>query len=139
MGAVFGGMIFIIWLAFIALWVLALVFWIKSLVEVVKYPEAVWQWARVDKTTWLLIVILLGWIGALVYWFSQRQKLLAVQADLASRGLLYGPPPQAYAPPPQQYGYSQQYGYPQQQGYPPAPQQPTAAEPPPLDPPSPPD
>lgn len=102
MGGVFV-LFWIVWLAVISFAIVATVLWVIALVEVLRYPDAVWAHARTDKTTWILVVVLAGGIGALIYWFSQRKGLKAVEADLAMRGMLHAPPQQAYG-----YGY----GYP---------------------------
>ena len=52
-----------------------LVFWIVALVDCVRRPETVYRVAGTEKVTWVLIVALAGWIGGLVYWFSQRARL----------------------------------------------------------------
>lgn len=93
-----------VWLALMAFAVVSIVLWILSLVEVLRYPEPVWRYAGTDKTMWILVIVLAGGIGALVYWFSQRKRLKAIETDLAARGLLYAPPPQPYGPYPQQPG-----------------------------------
>lgn len=110
MGGVFA-LLSIIWFAMIAFAVVSIVLWVLSLIEVLRYPDPVWAYAGTDKTTWILVVVLAGGIGALIYWFSQRKRLKAVEADLRARGMLN------VAPPPQ-YGYG--YGYPQA-GPPPGP------------------
>ena len=56
-----------------------LVFWIVALVDCVRRPEAVYRVAGTEKVTWVLIVALAGWIGGLVYWFSQRARLEAIE------------------------------------------------------------
>lgn len=93
-----------IWLALMAFAVVSIVLWILSLVEVLRYPEPVWRYAGTDKTMWILVIVLAGGIGALIYWFSQRKRLKAIEADLGARGLLYAPPPQPYGYYPQQLG-----------------------------------
>lgn len=45
-------------------------FWIWMLIEVVTKEPAEEQ----SKVMWILIVALLGWIGALVYYFARRPK-----------------------------------------------------------------
>ena len=64
---------FIIMLLFYGLgcmfFVAAMAFWIWMIVDVAtKEPPGN------DKIVWLLIVILLHWIGALVYFFARRRK-----------------------------------------------------------------
>lgn len=82
----------LLWLGMLAFVVLAIVVWILALVEVLRYPDAVWGYAGTDKTTWILVVVLAGWIGAIIYWLSQRKRLKAVESDLRARGMLHPPP-----------------------------------------------
>ncbi len=49
-----------------------LVFWIFMLVDVVQREN--WEHEN-DKTTWILVVVLAGAIGALIYYFTVRKKL----------------------------------------------------------------
>jgi hypothetical protein len=69
-GALIGGMFGLLWLGFAALGCVALVFWIYALVDAVKrdFP------GENEKLIWVLIVVLAGWIGALIYWFVGRPK-----------------------------------------------------------------
>ncbi len=57
-------------LVFIALFVLMLVFWIMMLVDAVqrKYKE------ENDKIVWILIIVLVGVIGAIIYYFVVKKK-----------------------------------------------------------------
>lgn len=63
------AMIFI-WLLFIAIIVLAIIFWIKMLIDAInrKYPN------ENDKTVWILVIVLVGIIGAIIYYFSVKKK-----------------------------------------------------------------
>lgn len=56
------------------------VFWIVALIEVAKVPDRAFRAAGTEKTTWLLVVGLAGWIGALIYWFGTRQQLVRIGA-----------------------------------------------------------
>ena len=62
-----------------------------SLVDIVRRPEWQWKLAGQEKVLWLLLVILLNLLAitSLVYWFSIRKKLLAVEA--AARAGQFGP------------------------------------------------
>jgi TctA family transporter len=72
----FVGLFFIVFVLLqMFIWGLAiasLVFWIFMLVDVVQRTN--WENEQ-DKTTWVLIVVLAGIIGALIYYFSIRKKL----------------------------------------------------------------
>jgi hypothetical protein len=81
----------------------SLVFWIYTLVVVVKTPDAVWQQTRDDKVIWVLVIALLGWVGALVYWIVVGMKLRRTKAWFDQNGYPPAPPPYGgYPPPPQQ-------------------------------------
>ena len=72
-GFVFGlfGILFsLIWLVFFGAMIAAMVFWILMIVDVVKrdFPK------QDDKTVWILIVILAGIIGAIIYYFMIKRK-----------------------------------------------------------------
>jgi hypothetical protein len=68
MGTFVGSFVlfFIIaWLAFVVLMILALIFWIFMLIDVAKRNFK----NENDKIIWVIIVALLSWIGALIYYF----------------------------------------------------------------------
>ena len=58
------------WLCAMVIGIAGLAFWIYVLVDVVQreFP------GENEKLTWVLVVALTGWIGALVYWFVGRDK-----------------------------------------------------------------
>jgi hypothetical protein len=56
-----------------------LAFWVVALVDCIRRPEIVYRVAGTEKVTWVLIVALAGWIGGLVYWFSQRARLQEIE------------------------------------------------------------
>jgi hypothetical protein len=62
---------------FFALWVFGLVFWIVKLVQVVRIPEHQYRAAGTDKTAWVLVVVLASFIGALIWHFGPRRRVLA--------------------------------------------------------------
>ncbi len=66
---------------FFLVWLAGLAFWIMKIVEVAQIPDPQYRAARTDKTTWVLIVVLLGVIGALVWHFAKRQEVLAATAS----------------------------------------------------------
>jgi hypothetical protein len=91
----------IIWVAMLAVATGGLVLWIMALIEVVRYPDQVYRAAGTEKTTWVLVVVLVGSIGALIYWFGPRKRLKAAEPYAYAWG--YGMPPgQPY--PPGSYG-----------------------------------
>lgn len=79
----------------------ALVFWIVTLVEVAKIPDHQYRLGGADKTTWVLLVALLGAIASLIWRFGQTRVRVLAAAGVPPYG--YGPPPPAMAPPPGWY------------------------------------
>ncbi len=67
-----------LWFAFA---IFALVYWILMLIDVIKRTN--WE-NESDKTLWLLVVILLGILGALVYRFVVVSKLGKASAQKTS-------------------------------------------------------
>jgi hypothetical protein len=63
-------------LLFLAIWVAAVVFWIVVIVEVAKIPDLQFRAAGSEKIVWLLIVILGGIIGSLVWRFAKRDDVV---------------------------------------------------------------
>ncbi len=73
-------MIFIpFFFGFFALWAAGIVFWILKIVEVAQIPDAQYRAARTDKTTWVLVVVLVGVIGALIWQFAKREEVVAMR------------------------------------------------------------
>lgn len=67
-GAMIGGFvlfIFLIWLVIIIACILLFIFWIFMIVDVAKRNFK----SESDKIVWILVVILAGIIGALIYYF----------------------------------------------------------------------
>jgi len=65
-----GIVFFLIWGLMILAMLALMVFWIVALIDVARreFP------GQNDKMMWVLVVVLAGWIGALIYWFVGRQK-----------------------------------------------------------------
>ena len=98
-----GGIFFLgIWLLMALIGVASLVFWIYTLVEVVRTPELVWRQTRDNQLVWVLVIALLGWLGALVYWIVARGNLRRAKAWFDQNG--YPPPPVYGGYPPQPPG-----------------------------------
>jgi|BarGraNGADG00212_1021973.scaffolds.fasta_scaffold65955_2 hypothetical protein len=74
----------------VGLWVAGFVYWIVALVQVARIPDYQYRAAGTDKTVWVLVVALVGIIGALVWTFAKRRDVLAAQ------GLIPAPPPGWY-------------------------------------------
>jgi Protein of unknown function (DUF2510) len=77
-------------LGFMALGILGLIFWIMKIVEVAGIPDHQFRAAHTEKLTWILVIVLLGWIGALVWHLAKRTDVLA------AAGTLPLPPPGWY-------------------------------------------
>lgn len=72
-GAVIGGLIIffvVLWIVLIGFAIFSLVFWILMIVDVAKRKFK----HENDKIMWILIVILTGIIGALIYYFMVKRK-----------------------------------------------------------------
>ncbi|RJQ54486.1 MAG: PLDc_N domain-containing protein [Actinobacteria bacterium] len=71
----FGVLTLVCGFFFFVIWLAALAFWIWMIVDVVKREEAQFPNSTGNsKTIWLLVVILLGVIGAIVYYFAVKRK-----------------------------------------------------------------
>ena len=75
---------------FFALWIVGFVFWIVVLVRVCKIPDYQYRAAGTEKLTWILVVVLAGIVGALVWRFAKQS------AVYAAAGRLPSPPPGWY-------------------------------------------
>ena len=67
---IFGIIFTVIWFAFFAAMIAGFVIWILMLIDVIKrdFPK------EDDKTLWILIVVLCGMIGAIIYYFIVKRK-----------------------------------------------------------------
>lgn len=64
-------------IAIFALLVGAMVFWIYSLVEVARIPDYQYRAAGTDKLTWVLLVVLVQFIGAVIWRVAKRAEVQA--------------------------------------------------------------
>lgn len=83
----------IFFLGFFGLWIFLFVFWIMKLVEVVRIPDQQYRAAHSEKITWVLVLALAGFIGALIWQFAKRDEVLA------AAGAVLMPPPGWYPEP----------------------------------------
>ena len=76
--------------ALIVLWVAvvlgSIALFVIALVDIVRRPDWQWKIAHQEKTLWLLLVILVNFLGipALIYWFNIRPKLIVVEKAAAA-------------------------------------------------------
>jgi len=65
-----GAIFIVIWVLMAAAMIALMVFWIIALIDAAKreFP------GQNDKLMWILVIVLVGWIGALIYWFVGRQR-----------------------------------------------------------------
>ena len=69
---IFFIFIIILYMLFFAIAIAAFVLWIIMLVDAAQRTN--WENEN-DKTVWILIIVLTGGIGALIYYFMVRKKL----------------------------------------------------------------
>jgi len=67
--------------------------WIVALVEIARLPDAQFRAARTEKTTWVIVVVLTGVIGAAIWWAGKRREVREAVPLLAL------PPPGWYPDP----------------------------------------
>jgi hypothetical protein len=82
-----------VFLMFFAVWILTFVFWVLKIVEVARIPDSQYRAAHTDKLTWVLIVVIAGIIGALIWQLVKRSEVLA------AAGVIPPPPPGWYPEP----------------------------------------
>jgi hypothetical protein len=99
-GVAFG----LFFLVFFGAMIAGLVFWIMKIVEICQIPDPQYRAAGTDKTTWVLVVVLVGVIGALIWQFAKREDVLRARGLLGHGGPGYLPGP-GYGP-----GYGQGAG-----------------------------
>lgn len=51
------------------------VLWLLALVDALRVPDPAWQRAGQSKLLWVLVVVLAGWLGALLYAVMARPAL----------------------------------------------------------------
>jgi hypothetical protein len=87
----------IFFIVLVAVSIGSLVFFIMAIIDIAKRPDWQWKMAGQEKILWLLLVILINFLAipSLIYWFSIRKKLQAVE-EAAAKGL-YGSGHMTYA------------------------------------------
>ena len=56
------------------------IFWIVTLIEVIRIPDLKFRAVGADKTTWVVIVGLVGFVGSIIWWASKRREVKAAPA-----------------------------------------------------------
>ncbi|HEX2193332.1 MAG TPA: DUF2510 domain-containing protein [Acidimicrobiales bacterium] len=93
MEALAVALVVLFFVVFAGLMIAAVVYWVIAVLEVARLPEPQFRAAGSDKTTWLLVVVLAGIIGALVWRFAKRDEVVA------AAGRVPAPPPGWYPEP----------------------------------------
>lgn len=83
LGAGFAAMM----IGFGVVWLAMLAFWIVSIVDVARTPEHQFRLAGSEKVVWVLLVVLAGLVGGLIWWCWKRGQI---------RGAVEHPPPGWY-------------------------------------------
>lgn len=67
-GVGFGIFFLFLWLAVIGLGIAGFVLWLISLIHVIQHNDVK------DRTMWLLIILLVGTIGGVIYFFTVKKQ-----------------------------------------------------------------
>ncbi|MFN8104671.1 MAG: PLDc N-terminal domain-containing protein [Acidimicrobiia bacterium] len=86
---------------YFAVIVAAIVLFIWALIDCLRYPDQAWEAVGQQKIVWILVIVLVGCIGPLLYFFIPRPKLKAWKESGGSAGYGGGYPPQGGGYPPQ--------------------------------------
>lgn len=70
-----ASLFFVVLGLFFVVAVAAFVWWLIALIEVVRVPGAQWDSAGQNQLVHILLMVFLGIIGTLVYWFTARPAL----------------------------------------------------------------
>ena len=62
---------------FFAIMIAGLVYWVIALIEIATVPDHQYRAAGTEKLVWVLVVVLAGVIGALIWRFAERDKVRA--------------------------------------------------------------
>lgn len=100
-----AAVLIVVWLIILAAMIPLFILWIVRLVEVIKLPEEQYKNAGTEKLTWILVVALAGWIGALVWQLGSTRKRVLAASPVAAWGVMpgqaYGGTPPGWFPDPQ--------------------------------------
>ena len=88
-----AGFGFLFFFGLVAFWIATVVGWILAIVEVARIPDHQYRAAGTEKIVWVLVVVLAGIIGALIWLLAKRRDVLAAAGHLP-------PPPPGWYPEP---------------------------------------
>lgn len=79
---IFFGLLWLFWIIIIGLFIGLFVFWIMMIVDVAqrKFPE------QNQQLTWILVVVLASYIGAIIYYFVVKRKDKKIVQKGSKRG-----------------------------------------------------
>ena len=79
---IFFGLLWLFWIIIIGLFIGLFVFWIMMIVDVAqrKFPE------QNQQLTWILVVVLASYIGAIIYYFVVKRKDKEIVQKGSKRG-----------------------------------------------------
>lgn len=60
------------------------VVWILMIIEVCRLPDGQYRAVGTEKVTWVIVVAVCGFVGALVWYFSKRAEVLAAAGAVAA-------------------------------------------------------
>jgi hypothetical protein len=83
-----GGIFFAV---FAIVWLALMIYWIIAIVEVCRLPEQQYRAAFTEKTVWIIVVVVAGFVGALVWRFAKRKQVIAAAGTIP-------PPPAGWYP-----------------------------------------
>lgn len=80
-GGIVAG-VFVIWGIMVLVGIALFIFWILMVIDVFKRTN--WK-QESDKTLWIILVIILGYLGAIVYYFAVKRPLDAGSKPSATK------------------------------------------------------
>lgn len=83
----------VIWAVIALIWLAGTMFWILKIVEVARIPEPHYRAAGTDKTSWVVIVVVIHFIGALIWQFGKRSAVLAAAGRMPATAAGWYPEP----------------------------------------------
>jgi len=88
-----AGIAILFFVVLFGVYIASFVFWIMKVVEVARIPDFQYRVVGSEKVSWVLVGVLAGIIGALIWQFAKRRDVLA------AAGVVALPPPGWYPDP----------------------------------------